>query len=140
MDRYINQDEGAFQPGRVKLDIQFTAGTSGAVPTTFSAFTIADGLDGSLTTPMTLTGTGVYTCLLADAYVRLLSAKFSVIQATYNAAHGQEGYVITNSVTDATTPAVAFQCTRPDTGAAVAVTSGDVVCITLELQRMTGDQ
>lgn len=138
MDRFCNQDEAAFQPQRIILDVKFTAGTSGAVPTAFSDFTIADGLDG--TTPMALAATGKYTCYLADAYVRLLSGTFQVTQGTYDASHGQQGYVIVDSANDGTTPLVTFQCTRPDTGAAVAVTSGDVVSIRLELQRATGDQ
>jgi hypothetical protein len=137
MDRYINQDEGAFQPGRVVLDIKFAAGSSGAVPTTFADFTLADGLDG--TTPASLAATGKYTFNLADSYVRLIRGTFMVTQATYDASHGCTGDVIVEDVDDATSPLVTFQCIRNDTGAAVAVTSGDIVNVTLELQRLTGD-
>lgn len=138
MDRYCNQDEAAFQPGRIILDIIFPFGTSGAVPSTFADFTVADGLDG--TTPASLAATGLYTFNLADAYVRLLHATMTVDQATYSAAAGQTGYLVTNSVDSGTAPLVTFQLTRPDTGAAVAGTSGDICYVHLELQRMTGDQ
>lgn len=133
MDRFTNQDGSNFQPQVVTLDIKFTAGTSGAVPTDITGYTVASGIED-----MVLSGTGLYTVNLSDTYFRLLGGKFSVIQATYDASHGQEGYIVVDSA-DLGTPLVSFQCTRPDTGAAVAVTAGDVVCIQLRLQRATGD-
>lgn len=133
MDRFVNQDGAAFQIGVVEVDVIFTAGVSGAVPSTFSDFTACDGLDQ--TTPMALAATGLYTVNLADAYVRLLpGSSFQVVQATYDASHGCRGEINAVSVAD-TTPTVQFQCVRNDTGAAVAVTAGDVVMIHLRLQR-----
>lgn len=138
MDRFCNQDAAAFQPGIIELDVIFTAGTSGAVPTTFGDFTMADGLDG--TTPMELAATGLYTCYLADAYVALLpGSTFQVIQATYDASHACRGEIDTDDVADGTTPLVTFQAVQNGTGAAAAVTEGDVVHIHLRLQRVTGD-
>ena len=137
MDRYTNQDGSGFQPGIVELDVIFTAGTAGAVPTSFGAFTMADGLDG--TTPASLAATGKYTFNLADAYVALLpGSSFTVIQASYDATHARSGDVITNSVTDGTTPLVTFQAVN-SAGAATAVTATDIVMVHLRLQRMTGD-
>ncbi len=138
MDRYCNQDEAAFQPGRIVLNIKFPFGSSGAVPTTFAGYTVADGLDG--TTPGSLAATGLYTFNLADAYVRLLDARMTVIQATYSASAGQTGYLVVDSSDSGTAPLVTFQLTQPGTGAAAAGVEGDICMVTLELQRMTGDQ
>lgn len=108
------------------------------MPSTFAGYTVADGLDG--TTPASLAATGKYTFNLADAYVRLLDARMTVIQATYSASAGQTGYPIVDDVDSGTAPLVTFQLTRPDNGAAIAGTEGDICMVTLELQRMTGDQ
>jgi hypothetical protein len=134
MDRYVNQDGASFQPGKITLDVKFAAGSSGAVPTAIADYLIAAGIES-----MSLAATGLYTVHLSDAYIRLTRGTFQVIQATYDASHGCRGEVAVEDVDDASDPLVTFQCVRNDTGAAVAVTSGDIVCITLELQRMTGD-
>ncbi len=131
MDRFVFTDSSDFQPGVVNLDIVFTAGTSGAVPTSLAGYTLASGIEG-----MALSGTGLYTITLTDGYVEFLGGTFSVEQATYDATHGQTGYPVDADVTE--DPAtVAFQCVNPGTGAATAVTSGDIVRINLRLQRLT---
>ena len=131
MDRYTNQDASSFQPGKVTIDIQFVAGTSGAVPSALSGYVRADGILG-----MVLSATGVYEVLFQDAYVGLDSESFRVQQATYSAAAGAAGDLIVNDVSSGTSPSVTFQCFRRDTGAAIAVTEGDTVRITLVLQRL----
>ncbi len=135
MDRFTFTDESGFQPGRVTLDIEFAAGTSGAVPTDLADYVRSNGIDS-----MELAATGVYTVHLSDSYVALIGGTFSVQQATYSASAGQEGYVIDTGtdVTDSDDPSVTFQCTQPGTGAATAAVSGDIVRITLTLQRLQG--
>ena len=134
MDRYCNQDEAAFQAGRIILDIEFVAGSSGAVPTALSGYVRSAGIDS-----MSLAATGKYTVHLTDSYIGLASASMQVTQATYSAAAGQQGYPIVVDVDDATDPLVTFQMTRPDTGAAIAVTASDTVRIKLELLRLEND-
>ncbi len=132
MDRFTFTDESGFQPGRVTLDIEFAAGSSGAVPTTLGDYTRSSGIDS-----MSLAATGLYTVHLSDCYTGLISGTFSVEQATYDASHACRGEVDTADVGDATDPLVTFQAIQNGTGAAVAATSGDIVRITLVLQRLT---
>lgn len=130
-DVYLNPAGGTFQLDRPILDIEFVAGASGAVPTSIADYVRAAGIES-----MALSATGVYTVHLSQNWVGLCRGTFSVEQATYNAAHAQQGYVTGDGdVTDATDPTVVFQATRPDTGAAIAVTEGDIVRITLEFNR-----
>ncbi len=134
MDRFCSQDEAAFNRGRIILDIEFAAGSSGAVPTTLGAYTRCQGIDS-----MSLAATGLYTVHLSDSYVGIAKGTFSVEQATYDAAHGCRGEVDTTDVGDDTDPLVTFQCIKNSDGTAVAVTSGDIVRITLELIRLSQD-
>ena len=130
MDRYCNQDEAAFQAGRIILDIEFVAGSSGAVPTSLSGYVRSAGIDS-----MSLAATGKYTVNLTDAYVGVAKADFKVQQGTYDATHARMGDVIVNSVTDGTAPLITFQAVN-SAGAATAVTASDTVRITLELLRL----
>ena len=134
MDRFCSQDEAAFNRGRIILDIEFAAGSSGAVPTDLADYTRCQGIDS-----MELAATGLYTVHLSDSYVGFAKGTFSVEQATYDASHGCRGEVDTTDVGDDTDPLVTFQCIQNGTGAAVAVTSGDIVRITLELIRLSQD-
>jgi hypothetical protein len=131
MDRFTFTDESSFQPGRVVLDIEFAAGSSGAVPTALSGYTRKAGIAS-----MDLAATGVYTVHLSDVYQGLIGASFSVEQASYDATHACAGDVIDSDVSDSPDPLVTFQAFNNSAGAAAAVTSGDIVRITLVLQRL----
>jgi len=131
MDRYTNQDGASFQPGEEHIWVEFVAGTSGAVPSALSGYVRADGIAS-----MALAATGLYTVTLQDSYVACLGGSFDVMQATYSAAAGWRGAIVSKAVTG-TTPTVVFQCVRPDTGAAIAVVEGDTVIIHLVLQRIS---
>lgn len=130
-DAYLNPAGGTYQLDRPTLDIEFVAGASGAVPTSVSGYVRSAGINS-----MELAATGVYTVHLRENWIGLCRGTMQVEQATYDASHGQQGYVIGGTdVTDADDPIVVFQMTRPDTGAAIAVTEGDTVRITLEFNR-----
>ncbi len=134
MDRFTFTDQSGFQPGRVTLDIQFAAGSSGAVPTDLADYVRSNGIDS-----MELAATGVYTVHLSDCYVELIGGTFAVTQATYDATHARNGDIIDTGtdVTDPDDPSVTFQSAN-SAGSATAVTSGDIVRITLTLQRLEG--
>jgi hypothetical protein len=86
---------------------------------------------------MALASTGLYKVTLQDNYLALARATMQVMQATYDASHGCRGEINAEDVAGASgDPYVQFQCVRNDTGAAVAVTSGDIVLITLELEQI----
>ncbi len=131
MDRYTNQDGSAFQPGKVMVDVEFVAGSSGAVPTSLAGYVRAEGIAS-----MDLAATGVYTVHLQDAYFACTRATFQVVQATYDASHACNGDPIDDDVSDGTDPLVTFQAYDNATGAAAAVTASDTVKITLELTRL----
>ncbi len=131
MDRFTFTDQSAFQPGRVTLDIEFAAGSSGAVPTSLSDYVRSNGIDS-----MDLAATGLYTVHLSDCYVGFIGGTLSIEQATYDASHACRGEVAVADVTDADDPLVTFQAIQNGTGAAAAATSGDIVRITLTLQRL----
>ena len=135
MDRFTFTDESAFQPGIVTLDIKFAAGSSGAVPTDLADYLVSNGIDS-----MELAATGVYTVHLTDSYIDLLGGSLTIKQATYDATHACKGDIIDTGtdVTDSDDPSVTFQAVNNSAGAATAVTSGDIVSITLRLQRLRG--
>src|SRR5215831_18083781 len=103
-DRFFSHDEETAQIGRVVLDIEFVAGSSGAVPTALSGYVRSMGIDS-----MSLAATGLYTVNLTDNYTGIAQASFRVQQASYDATHARMGDVTVNSVSDATTPLVTFQ-------------------------------
>jgi hypothetical protein len=128
-DRYLHQDSSDFQPGVQILDIEFTAGSSGAVPA-LSAFARRAGVAS-----IVLTATGVYTVTLQDTYWALLNWTFNVQQATYDATHGSKATLTSEAVK--TSKTVVFQVRKDSDSTAVALTSGDKVKITLRLQKST---
>lgn len=126
-------DLSSFQPGRTYIDLQFTAGASGAVPTTFIK-------DAGITS-VTKTGatTGIYVVTLSQVYLAGLLS-FPVIgikQATYSATTGACFALLTTNAV-ATTGAITVTFVNA-AGAAVDLAEGDIVyfsvCVGAYVQR-----
>ncbi len=127
--RFVNQSPCTTQPKELTLRVKFVAGTSGSVPTALSGYLLSMGI-----TSMALASTGKYDVTLQDNYLALARATFHVMQATYDATHARSGDVIVENVAGASAdPHVQFQAVN-SAGTATAVTSGDTVLITLELE------
>jgi len=127
MDRYVNTDVSNFQAGVVGLDLIFTAGTSGAVPTVLYK---ADGIAS-----VGLQNTNDYLVTLQDCYVDYLNAEITVMQATYNASTGAcKGNVVAHTVSTTGTLTINFYNAA---GALVNLASGDQLRVTFRLQRWT---
>ena len=129
MDGYTSQDGSNFQRGVVTVDIEFTAGTSGAVPA-LSAFARRWGV-----LSVVLSATGLYTVTLQQKYAAILNYTVNVLQSTYDATHGDKATVDADTITGQVIP---FQVRATD-GTAVALTSGDKIKITIRAQKFASD-
>lgn len=124
MDRFVNQDAADFQAGVVNVDLIFTAGTSGAVPSTLYK---ADGVAS------VLKSTNDYIVTLQDYYIDLLNSTVQVMQATYNAGTGAcDGNVTAHTVSTNGKITMSFYNAA---GTAVALATGDQLRATFRLQR-----
>lgn len=124
MDRNVSQDGADFQDRTVHVDLVFTAGTSGAVPSTF---TYSAGIASVALTSTT------YVVTLQDGYVAYLNGYGNVIQASYSASGATRAAISAQSVTG-TTPTVTITCYTA-AGAAVAMATGDQLSFTIRLKR-----
>lgn len=129
--RFNFQSPQTAQPSELTIRVKFAAGSSGAVPTSLAGYLLSMGI-----TSMSLASTGKYDVILQDNYLAMARATFHVQQATYDATHARMGDVIVEDVAGTSgTPHVQFQAVN-SAGAATAVTSGDIVSITLELEQI----
>lgn len=124
--------QGSLDKGIVELFCQFTAGTSGAVPSTLAGLDASNGF----TLPV-LSGTGLYTFGLQDPFYSLADYHVEIEQATYDKTHGGMATLdhSTSDVTSGSAPQVAFQVRTTDgNGTAAALTSGDIIRVHLWLR------
>jgi hypothetical protein len=131
-DRLAYQDSADFHPGVVIINLQFTAGTSGAVPSRTAAGSRFAGI-----TSVVLSGTGLYTVTFQDTWYSVIAVQSGVYQATFDKTHGG---MFTSTPTLTTTSSVALQCRSTDgNGTAVALTSGDVMWARFVMTRQQGN-
>jgi hypothetical protein len=128
MNRTLYQDNGSLDKRTCDLHLKFTAGTSGAIPSTF---TYAEGIAA-----VELTTTGTVKVSLQDSYVALLNVYGTIKQASASTATAAYFELLTDDVAPssvATTPSLTVVMRRPDTGALVDMATGDVFYMTIEL-------
>lgn len=132
MDRYLQRDRAGFQPGVVDCFMEFTAGTSGAVPA-LTAFARRAGIRS-----VVLTATGIYTVTFQDSVVALLDFHVDILQATYSVtAAGKVVVKPAEVLVSAATPTIALRCyTTNGVATAAALTAGDVLKASFTLQRL----
>lgn len=119
----MNQDGKDAVEGVVTLDLVFTAGTSGAVPSTL---TISDGI-----AKVTKSGT-TYVITLQDCYGKFLNVTGTAIQASY-AAGGAAHAIPLAAATNSGTPSVTIAFLAGDGSGQVALATGDEAHVTLRL-------
>ena len=129
MDRSdVSQDGLDFTERTVNVDLTFTAGTSGAVPT---SLTRSKGIKS-----VVLTSTE-YLITLQDVYQEWLNGVATNKQASFAAAGAAYGVVTTLNVgassTNPNTVGITF-CKGSD-GTAVVLASGDIATVRLILKR-----
>ena len=131
-DRYGYQDGADFHPGTNYINLQLTAGASGAVPLRTAAGSRFAGVAS-----VVLSGTGLYTVTFQDTWFAILGIDSGVYQAIYNVAHcGQ--FTSTPALT--TPSSVALQGRTMDgVGTAAALTSGDVMWAIFKVSRLQGN-
>ena len=131
-DRLLYQDSSDFHPGITFINLQFTAGTSGAVPARGAAGSRFAGIAS-----VVLTATGVYTVTFQDTWYSILSVQSGVYQVTYSATHGG---AFRSTPAQTLPTGVVLQCTTTDgVGTPVALTSGDVMWATFKMSRFAGN-
>lgn len=129
MDRSdLGADGLDFELRTVNVDLQFTAGTAGAVPSTL---TFSKGI-----TSVVLTSTE-YLITLQDIYAAFLNVVATNHQATFAAAGAAYGVPTTVNVgASSTAPnTVGITFCKGSDGTAVALASGDTCYIKLRLKR-----
>jgi len=129
MDRSdISQDAADFTDRSVNVDLVFTAGTSGVVPT---ALTRSRGIKS-----VVLTSTE-YLITLQDVYGEFLNALITLKQASFSAGAGCYGVVSTLNVGAASTApnTVGITFLKGSDGTAVVVATSDIVAVRLMLKR-----
>lgn len=128
MDRYISQDSESFQPGVVRVDLEFTAAAAGAVP---AALTRSYGI-----TSVTKS-TNDYIVKFDDTYFAFLGGFGNIVQATPAVATAFEvKYTAFNAQAAG---GASVTCTPfPSSGAAVStpLVLNDILQFTFFFQRM----
>lgn len=119
---YLSQDGADLQIGTVNIYLQFTAGTSGAVPTTFASKTGIVSVTKS---------TNDYIVLFDSAYLKLVDYNIQIQQLSFAATGTCYGNISARSFTDST-PTVTMSFYRGSDGTAVALTEGDIVTARFE--------
>ncbi len=115
---------GALDNGVVPLNLVFTSGASGAVPTTL---TRSNGFS-----TVTRSGTGTYDVVLREVWQASIQAVGTVVQSTWAAA----GAAVVNITADtiATDGKFSFNTCKVTDGTAVDMSSGDILRLSLDLQ------
>lgn len=123
----------ATQMGGVTVQLQWTAGTSGAVPAAPQFKHDAQPIS-ALTK---LGGTGIYKFAMREPAVDLLGWNIRTLQASYSASGAVYGDVTTIDVANGA--GASFQVTfRTAAGAAVDLATGDKVFMALEFLTLSG--
>lgn len=118
MDRSLYPDRGSAQKRIADIWLMFTAGTSGAIPTTLDY--------AEFISSVVLSGTGIITVNLQDVYIDALEIDGSVEQASLSASTASRVTpAAATDVGDATTPKVVVQLLKAD-GTAANMAIGDV--------------
>lgn len=129
MDRSdVTADGLDFTEHSVNVDLTFTAGTSGAVPTTL---TRSKGIKS-----VVLTSTE-YLITFQDIYQEYLGVNVANKQATFAAAGVQQGVPTTINIGAASTSpnTLGITFTKGSDGTAVVLASGDTCTINIKLKR-----
>lgn len=122
-NRRLYQDGASFHPKEQTVNLQFTAGVSGAVP----AFTVA-GWRRSGIASVVLTATGIYTVTFQDTYVGLIKATVDILQETYSVTAAGKVVIKPSEVLVSTSKTIALRCyTTNGVATAAALTAGDIL-------------
>ena len=117
-------DESYYQAGRTVIDLVYTSGATGAIPSPLGAVNYG-------VTSVTRTGTGALTIVFDGQWFGLLNYSLPVHQASYSksgACHGEIAGVT------ASTRTILVQLVDA-AGDATDSTTGDIVHMTFEFQR-----
>lgn len=135
---YINFND--FSSGRNHMDIEFTAGATGAVPTFPTGFSRASP---DAIRSVTRISAGVYTVALLEPWADMLFAAGWVIQtasqavlANYSAAGIAGVVILQNLSTNPTTPSITFGLIN-GAGALTEAATGDDIYFHIEPQSFT---
>lgn len=115
---------GEHNDGITNIDLVFTSGASGAVP---SKLTRSNGIK-----TITRSGTGAYDGVLRSSYVQSINAIGSIVQASYAAAGACEIRITADTI--ATDGKFSFVTVKGTDGSVVDMSSGDVIRLTLRIQ------
>ena len=118
--------------GKVDVDVQFTAGASGAVGTVYgSTLFYPGGVVLSVTKPA---GTGIYRVTLRETWYRLSNVWGTIVQPSFVNTHAGDIFISADSVNDPTKNYFEIVTRSLDTTAAATdMTSGDTIKFTARL-------
>lgn len=114
----------------VTLHVKWTAGSSGAVG---AIATQREFIAGSGAV-VKQTAAGTYRLFLKETWFRLLNGRAGVIQGTFDATHGFIGVISNDTSGSTSSPFVEIEL-RQISGAVANPASGDVISVTLEMQK-----
>lgn len=126
MDRFVAQDGMDFQYGVVHVDLEFTAGASGAVPSTL---TRSKGIAS------VVKSTNDYVVTFEDGYVAYLGGFGNIVQASVDAT---KAFEVKYTAFNPSTSGAASVTLSPNNaaGAAQPLVVGDVLQFTFRFTRM----
>lgn len=126
----VAYEEKAADRSIVNIRVKFTLGASGAVAS------VQAGRECLASTGAVVkqSGAGTYRIMLKEKWNALRGLQGQCMQASFSAAAGQFAALSADNV-GGTGPYVEFVLLRPDTGVAANGASGDIVYVTVELQK-----
>ena len=133
MDAFTNQDGSSFQPGVVTIDLVFTAGTAGAVPS-FSASNsnVKKGIN-----TVTLS-TNDYLVVFNDKYAAFLGGNGNVVQATPSKTTAFN--VKCTAVNAGAGTATITPFTEDGNATSIHLSTGDILSFTFRFTRLAPSQ
>jgi hypothetical protein len=128
MDRFVNQDGMDFQQGTVGVDLEFTATTAGAVPSTLTRSA------GILSVTKS---TNDYVVVFQDGYIAYLGGYGNVVQASVSASAATSVKVtdFTNANADGLAE-VTLSPLKGSDGTAVALAVDDILQFHFRMTRL----
>ncbi len=127
MNPGLYPDYSSTQQGLNMIPIQWTSGSTGAVPA-LSAFKYRQGV-----TSVTRDGTGLYTIVLPAACKGVFGLIDNIVQASFSTTGAVRAVIIANNLTVTGTHSIQIK-TVTAADAAVDPASGDVIMLTLLCQ------
>src|SRR5258707_14823502 len=127
MNPGLYPDYSSQAQGSVKTPVQWTSGSTGAVPA-LSAFAFREGIKS-----VTRDTLGIFTIVFQNAAAGFIGMSETIVQASYSAAGACHAVITSNNIKDPDLHSITINTVKAD-GTVVDPTTNDVIALVFDLQ------